>query len=63
MSTNIFTPSDRALRKPTDPAQQNGKFINTPTYAELGGLSSGQKIACRSWVPLQKGTASTGDKR
>lgn len=56
----IFVPSDRALRKPTDPSLQNGKFLNPPTFAELGGLTSAKKIAHRNNVPLQKGTGSAG---
>ena len=47
------TPSERNLRRPTDPNKQNGPFVNTPTYAEIGGLSSPRKIAARNQFRLE----------
>ena len=30
-------------RRPTDNNQQNGQIVNTPRYAQLGGLSGANK--------------------
>ena len=46
-------PSERNLRKPTDPAKENGPFVNTPTYAEMGGLNGPRKIAARNQFRLE----------
>lgn len=45
MSNRFLQPQALGLRKPTDPAQQNGNIINPPRYAEFGGLSGPRKAA------------------
>ena len=30
-------------RRPTDNSQQNGQMVNTPLFAEMGGLSNAAK--------------------
>lgn len=51
----IYMPTERALRKPTDPAQDNGQFINPPTYATFGGLTGPSKTRGRNNLRVQKG--------
>ena len=33
----LFKPSSRGARGPTDDAQNNGRIVNPPRYAELSG--------------------------
>lgn len=42
---SFLQPAETGLRKPTDPAQVNGKFINQPRYADYGGLNGPRKTA------------------
>lgn len=38
---DLFKPRGAAhVRRPTDNTQANGQIINTPRYAEMGGLST-----------------------
>lgn len=43
-------------RKPTDNNQKNGRIINTPRYAEMGGLSSAGKIGSKNQMHVEKPT-------
>lgn len=45
MSTNFMMPKSGGLRMPTDNAKMNGRQINVPRYAEMGGLTGGNKTA------------------
>lgn len=38
-------PSSSGLRYPTDNAKNNGRQINPPRFAEMGGLTGGSKTA------------------
>lgn len=39
----LFEPSAQGKRDPNDNARQNGRIINTPRYAQFGGLTSASK--------------------
>ncbi len=42
---DLFKPrGTAAVRRPTDNNQKHGVVVNTPRYAELGGLSSAGKV-------------------
>ena len=40
-------------RRPTDNSQQNGQIVNTPRFAELGGLSGAAKVG-KGGMAVQK---------
>ncbi len=43
---DLFKPRGAsAPRRPTDNNQQNGQIVNTPRYAQMGGLSGAAKYA------------------
>lgn len=41
-------------RRPTDNSQQNGQIVNTPRFAEFGGLSNAAKTGKRNAMTLDK---------
>lgn len=47
-------PSGRGIREPTSNQQMNGRVVNPPRYAELGGLSSSQKGFKRNDKSIRK---------
>jgi len=54
MANRFLEPSETGLRKPTDPNQTNGQFINQPRYADFGGLSGPRKVAKRNPFQIVK---------
>jgi hypothetical protein len=55
MTTQSYLkPAAGGIRKPTDPAQENGQIINPPRYAEFGGLTSASKIAGHNPLTISK---------
>lgn len=41
-------------RRPTDNSQQNGQVMNTPRFAEMGGLSTAAKTGKRNAMTISK---------
>jgi len=53
---DLFKPRGAAApRRPTDNNQKNGVVVNTPRYAELGGLSGASKVAKNSMAVQKPG--------
>lgn len=49
----LFKPRGAALpRRPTDNNQKNGQVINTPRYADFGGLSSAPKAGYKNMMNM-----------
>lgn len=44
------------IRRPTDNNQKNGRIVNTPRYATMGGLSSAGKIGSKNTMNVEKPT-------
>lgn len=42
---NFLRPSEGGLRHPQDSQKENGQIVNSPRYAELGGLDKASRIA------------------
>lgn len=52
---DLFKPrASNAPRAPTDNTQQNGQVINTPRYAQFGGLSGAAKAGPKNRMTVQK---------
>lgn len=51
-------PTGRGMREPTSNQQQNGRIVNPPRYAEIGGFTSGQKGFKRNDKSIRKPGAS-----
>lgn len=52
---DLFKPRGAAApRKPTDNNQQHGVMVNTPRFAQLGGLSSPSKLGGKMGMAVQK---------
>ncbi len=52
---DLFKPrAASAPRAPTDNNQQNGQIVNTPRYAEFGGLSGAAKAGPKNRMNVQK---------
>ena len=59
---DLFKPRGASSpRKPTDNKQQNGQVINTPRYAEFGGLDSARTHKGKQVSSVQ--LAKPGDGR
>jgi hypothetical protein len=54
MNNSYLKPSADGIRRPTDPAKENGNIINPPRYAELGGLTGPSKTAERNPFTISK---------
>lgn len=55
MPTRYLEPSSGGgLRKPTDPAKENGQIVNQPRYAEHGGLDKPGRIAQKNPMTISK---------
>jgi hypothetical protein len=51
---DLFKPRGAAApRRPTDNNQNNGVMVNTPRFAQLGGLSNPAKVG-KSGMAVQK---------
>lgn len=50
----IFKPSSTGMRKPTDNKRENGRIINPPRFAELGGLDSSGKAMTGNNIRIVK---------
>lgn len=51
----LFKPrGNMAPRRPTDNSQQNGQIVNTPRFAEFGGLNSPAKTGPKNKMTLSK---------
>jgi len=55
---DLYAPKMFPFHPATAQNQRNGKIINNPIFAEMGGLSSGSKIE-KSWINLE----STNDTK
>lgn len=53
MASDYLKPSSRGKRDPLDNTRQNGRIVNPPRMAQLGGLSSTRK----------RGAMTTNDMR
>ena len=54
MARELFKPSEAGKRDPTSNAQVNGRVINPPRYAPLGGLSSAGKAFSKNGFNIVK---------
>lgn len=54
MGSRFLEPSTAGLRKPQDAQKENGQVINTPRYAELGGLDKPSRIAQKNPLSIKK---------
>lgn len=51
----LFKPrGSLAPRRPTDNSQQNGQIVNTPRFAEFGGLTNAAKTGPKNKMTLSK---------
>jgi len=51
---DLFKPRGAAhVRRPTDNNQANGQIVNTPRYAEMGGLSGAAKIGSKNKMAIK----------
>jgi len=51
----LFKPrGNLAPRRPTDNTQQNGQIVNTPRFAEFGGLTAPNKTGPKNKMTLGK---------
>lgn len=51
----LFKPrGNLAPRRPTDNTQQNGQIVNTPRFAEFGGLTNSAKTGPKNKMTLSK---------
>ena len=51
----LFKPrGNMSPRRPTDNTQQNGQMVNTPRFAEFGGLTAPAKIGAKNKMTLSK---------
>jgi hypothetical protein len=52
---DLFKPRGaNSPRRPTDNNQQNGVVVNTPRFAQLGGLSGANAIGAKNKMQVQK---------
>lgn len=52
---DLFKPRGASQpRRPTDNNQQNGQVVNTPRYAQMGGLSGATKTGGKNKMNLSK---------
>ena len=50
----LFKPRGAAApRNPTDNNQQNGQIINTPRFANMGGLNSAAKAGAKNKMMVE----------
>lgn len=54
MAARYLEPSSAGLRKPTDQQKENGQIINTPRFAEHGGLDKPARIAQKNPFHISK---------
>ena len=54
MAQRFLEPSPDGLRKPTDPAKENGQFINQPRFAEHGGLDKIARVETKNPFVISK---------
>jgi hypothetical protein len=54
MSSNKYEPASTGMRKPTDNSRVNGRVVNPPRFAELGGLTSGSKALTGNNIKIHK---------
>ena len=47
-------PATRGRRDPTSNAKQNGRIMNPPRFAELGGLTGPSKAVSRNGMSIVK---------
>ncbi|MBV8648469.1 hypothetical protein [Paludibacterium sp.] len=52
--SEIFKPSSTGMRRPTDNKRENGRIINPPRFAELGGLGDASKTMTGNNIRIQK---------
>lgn len=55
MAEGLFKPRGaQTVRRPTDNTQQNGRVINPPRLAQLGGLSSTSKAMSKNNMGIKR---------
>ena len=54
MSTDYLKPSARGIRDPKSNHQNNGRIVNPPRFAQIGGLSSSGKAFTRNDKSIHK---------
>ena len=50
----MFRPREKGLRDPTTDERKNGRIVNPPRFAHLGGLSSARKGAVKNEMIVKK---------
>ncbi len=51
---DLFKPRGAAhVRRPTDNNQMNGQVVNTPRFAEMGGLSGAAKAGSKNKMAIK----------
>lgn len=50
----LFEPSSNGRRKATDNSRENGRVINPPRFAQLGGLTSASKALTGNNLKIRK---------
>lgn len=51
---DLFKPSSTGMRGPTDNKRENGRVINPPRFAELGGLTGPSKVYTGNNIRIRK---------
>jgi hypothetical protein len=51
---DLFKPSSTGIRNPTDNKRENGRVINTPRFAEFGGLTGPSKAVTGNNIKIRK---------
>ena len=57
----MFRPREKGMRDPLTDERKNGRLVNPPRYAHLGGLSSGKKGAVKNDMTVKKPGGTIGD--
>ncbi len=52
--SNYLKPSTKGMREPQSNGSVNDMIVNPPRYAELGGLTSPQKIGKRNTMAIKR---------
>ena len=50
----LFRPREKGMRDPLDNNRRNGRVVNPPRYAQLGGLSSGKRGTVKNDMVIKK---------
>lgn len=50
----MFRPHEKGMRDPIDDQRHNGRIVNPPRFAHLGGLKSAKKGVVKNDITIRK---------